>query len=286
MSEALNVWRTAGALSIAGLLALGGYRKRSLSPSGAVAAFLTGAVHFLAGPRLAYTLIAFFISSSALTKFQSGKKKELEHNHKEGGCRNWVQVLANSLFASVLCALLLVCTDSLEKVIDLKAQPLESAILVAFIGHYACCNGDTWASEIGILSKKKPYLVLNLRPVPHGTNGGISVLGLTASAAGGLFIGLCFWLFGALLGVHSRRENLLVIAIGCVGGFLGSLIDSLLGATVQYSGWCSKERKVVETPGPTVTRISGLNILDNHQVNFLSSLFTAALCYLLALYLS
>jgi uncharacterized membrane protein len=71
---------------------------------------------------------------------------------------------------------------------------------------------------------------------------------------------------GVLLSVHSAGDNLQVIFIGSIGGFLGSLIDSVLGATVQYSGWCSRERKVVETPGPTVTRISGIDLLDNHQV--------------------
>jgi len=40
----------------------------------------------------------------------------------------------------------------------------------------------------------------------------------------------------------------------------------LLGATVQYSGWDPKQRKVVKAAGPNVEHITGLNILDNHQV--------------------
>ena len=47
------------------------------------------------------------------------------------------------------------------------------------------------------------------------------------------------------------------------------------GATVQYSGYCEKKRLVVEAPGPTVTHVSGLGLLDNHQVNFVASLVTA-----------
>lgn len=88
-------------------------------------------------------------------------------------------------------------------------------------------------------------------------------------------------------------------------------MDSLMGATLQYSGYCSRLKKVVCAPGPTVKHITGLNLLTNgqvrtippseaaasssswprsltasvHQVNFLSALLTApataALAYLL-----
>merc|ERR1712141_295776 len=110
--------------------------------------------------------------------------------------------------------------------------------------------------------------------VPRGTNGGISTIGTLASCFGGLIVGFCFYV-GILLG--SPKSALMesphqyhVIFIGGMAGFLGSIIDSLLGATLQYS--------VVEYPyGPHVKKISGHNILDNHSVNLLSSLFTAAL---------
>ena len=67
---------------------------------------------------------------------------------------------------------------------------------------------------------------------------------------------------------------------GGISGFLGSLIDSIMGATLQYSGLNQKTGAIIESPGKpgdTVTHITGINLLDNHEVNLLSSLFTAIL---------
>ena len=51
-----------------------------------------------------------------------------------------------------------------------------------------------------------------------------------------------------------------------------------MGATLQYSGVNKTTGAIVETP-PTdkdsVEHITGRNILDNHEVNLLSSLLTA-----------
>ena len=51
-----------------------------------------------------------------------------------------------------------------------------------------------------------------------------------------------------------------------------------MGATLQYSGVNKKTGAIVEKPGKhgdPIEHISGMNILDNHEVNLLSSLFTA-----------
>jgi uncharacterized membrane protein len=66
--------------------ACAGYKKRSLSTSGAIAGCLVGFVTCLCGGyRAALTLIAFFISSSFFTKYSSHRKKALEDEFKEGG---------------------------------------------------------------------------------------------------------------------------------------------------------------------------------------------------------
>lgn len=65
-----------------------------------------------------------------------------------------------------------------------------------------------------------------------------------------------------------------IIIFGGIAGLLGSIIDSLLGATLQYSGLDSSGR-VVERPGLDTKHISGCQIFDNHSVNLISSILTA-----------
>lgn len=69
-------------------------------------------------------------------------------------------------------------------------SPLSLFMFGGVLGNYACTCGDTWASELGVLSKAPPRLITSWRPVHPGTNGGVTRTGLLASLYGGLFIGV------------------------------------------------------------------------------------------------
>ncbi|CAL5194191.1 unnamed protein product [Lathyrus oleraceus] len=118
------------------------------------------------------------------------------------------------------------------------------------------------------------------QPVRKGTNGGVTKAGLLAAAAGGSVIGLSYVLleFSTIkCGSDRVLKQLLVIPIATTAGLGGSIIDSLLGATLQFSGFCSIRQKVVGKPGPTIKKISGFSILDNNAVNFVLILLTTVL---------
>lgn len=122
------------------------------------------------------------------------------------------------------------------------------------------------------------------------------------SALGGLTVGLCHYLT-VLITVDTVVLQLAVpqwpiIVLGGIGGLFGSTVDSILGATLQYSGetllrcrhfFClllkftirfsisgvNEQGMVVEHPGKGVKHVCGRQVLDNHSVNLLSSVITA-----------
>ncbi|KAJ4771167.1 Transmembrane protein 19 [Rhynchospora pubera] len=256
------------------------HKRRSLDLSGAIAGFLVMSVHFAASYRFGAMLLAFFFSSFKLTKVGQEKKRSIDEDFKEGGQRNWIQVLANSGIAAILAIGTSAMTNGQDKCLDANESKLVTALVGGIIGHYACCNGDTWSSELGVLSNAQPRLITTLKPVKKGTNGGVTLQGLAAAAAAGFVIGITYVMVGLLTtkcDADVTWRQLLVVPLALAAGLCGSLIDSFLGATLQFSGYCSLRKKVVSRRSPTVTKISGIDILDNNAVNAVSVLLTTVL---------
>lgn len=266
-------------------IALLAYWKRSLSVSGAAAAVAVGTLMFAWGSAPWYgTLLAFFISSTLWSKWKKKRKAAAESGYAKSGRRDAGQVLANGGLGILLCA-----------GHALWPHPLWWS---AFVGVMAAVNADTWATEIGGLSKSAPRFILTGRRVPAGTSGGVTPLGLAASAAGGLFIGGAAWaLLGfdgaawALLGLDGSAAPIApdrpeirpktLFGLGLLGGLAGSLADSLLGATCQVMYRCESCGKEVEKPdhcGRKAKRIRGFGLFNNDAVNMISSAIGAAVC--------
>ncbi len=284
---------------IAGFIAFGlaahGRKKKSLSVSGALAAIFVGFCSFWISYRFGLILILFYYSSSKLTKLKEEVKAKLEADYLVGGQRDWIQVFANSILATAVCIAYwwFVGEDShvnfagrshFSMSSNLSLSPIFGSYLwVMFVAHYSCSTADTWASELGILSTSKPRLVtsLFLKEVPHGTNGGVSLLGTVASAGGGFFIGQIFWILSYLtVGERTYNPQYPMILVGLVSGVVGSLLDSLLGATLQASYYSDTRKCIVKRPfkkDDNVRCVTGIDILSNEAVNFWSILLTMLL---------
>ncbi|MGZ4031053.1 MAG: DUF92 domain-containing protein [Tumebacillaceae bacterium] len=256
-----------GSVLIAGLA----YWKRSLSLSGAVAAVVVGTLLYGLGSRAWFgTLILFFVSSSLLSKWKQKQKAKVEASYEKTGRRDAGQVLANGGLGVLLCI-----ADAMWP------HPLW---FLAFVGVMASVNADTWATEIGGLSKKPPRSILSGKVVPAGTSGGVSAMGMYATFAGAFFIGVVAW----LLAGGSLGNGLGVVVIGTAAGVVGSLVDSLLGACLQVMyrcETCGREVERREHCGLQTSQVRGLAIFNNDVVNLVASLIGGAVGALLGLVL-
>ncbi|XP_046390966.1 transmembrane protein 19 isoform X2 [Ischnura elegans] len=267
-----------------------GLKRKSLSPSGAALGVIVGFVLTLSNYAFLACLFTFFLTSSKATKFRSESKKKFEEDFKEGGQRNWVQVLCNGGMAMQLGILYLIDAGCGERPIDFVKDYRASWLGIGILGVFSACNGDTWASELGsVIGSSEPVLITSGRRVPRGTNGGVTPWGVFFSFLGGLVVGIAYYLAvlycvdAATLAICPPQWPLLVF--GGLGGLFGSLLDSVLGATLQYSGYDKERGCIVERNRKGVKHISGIRLLDNHSVNLVTSvvlgLFTPKLAYAL-----
>ena len=236
------------------IIALGAYRARSLSRSGAWGALLEGTIIFgLGGWRWAILLLAFFISSSALTRTFAKRKASLNEKFDKGGQRDIGQVLANGGIASLFAGL------------HFFFPPAPWPWL-AFAASLAAVNADTWATELGVLSPGRPRLITTGKPVERGTSGGVSLYGMLAAAGGAALIAL----LGGLLAPSGNPW--LVVLIALPGGVFASLFDSFLGATAQAIYRCphcdkETEKHPLHTCGTQTVQVRGWPWLNNDMVN-------------------
>jgi uncharacterized protein (TIGR00297 family) len=213
-------------------------------------------------------LIAFFVSSSALSFYRAREKEPLAEKFAKGHRRDLAQTLANGGVVALLAGLS-------------QLWP-QDVWFFAATGAMAAANADTWATELGVLSPRSPRVITTGKKVDAGTSGAVTWLGGASSLGGALFIGLLGGLGLLILGQDSVMSGVLVGA-ATLGGLVGSICDSLLGATVQASYWCDVCQKETESHvhrcGAPTRLVRGWRWLSNDLVNAIAStagaLFTA-----------
>ena len=236
-------------ISITSLIISGiAFFKKVLDQGGSVLAFL---ICFITGTLGHWTwllLMLIFVGSSFLaTKFAIVYKKALGVEESDEGTRGGSNVISNGIVPAVVA----VCYS-------LNLLSPEQA-LVAFTTSIGAATADTMASEIGVLAPE-PVLITNpSQKVEPGTDGGISLEGTTASLLSAVSMSmLSFSAFVLMIEEnHAFYSSFEVdyLYISAFFGFFGSIIDSLLGATLE-------SREILGNNGVNFCSISGAVLLS------------------------
>ena len=229
----------------------------ALSFSGAIGTIVVGCFISLGFKGEGLLLIgAFFVSSSIWSKIK--KKQGSSEIIEKGSRRDYIQVFANGAIPASFSLLYYM-------------NP-EEWVLIGFITAIAVANSDTWASEIGSLSKRQPVHIFSLKKVTAGTSGAISLLGTFASLTGSVFI--------ATIGFLLFEISIITLWWIALFGIVGCFLDTILGATVQAQYTCKKCAKITEKNlhcHERTTLTKGVRIMNNDMVNVMSILLAAIL---------
>jgi uncharacterized protein (TIGR00297 family) len=245
------------------------YRRGVLSHTGAATAVVMGFLTFATiGAAGWLTLLLFFVTSTGLTGISRRRSQGAvpEALQKKGGCRDHIQVLANGGPACI-CAVLFALTE-------------EPFLLTLFGAGIAASAADTWAGEVGILSRRPPVLITTFRQCPAGLSGGVSTLGTSAGFIGAFIMGFV-WYF-AFRGCVEFEWELHAFVLS-IAGFIGCIVDSVLGATLQAHYWDADRNQITEHEfrnGHRYRLVRGVRWIDNDAVNLLSNVAALACVYI------
>jgi uncharacterized protein (TIGR00297 family) len=239
--------------------------RNSLTIGGWLGAVIVGTATLgFGGWSWGLAVVVFFVTSSMLSRYkQRLKEAQAGEKFEKGGQRDFAQTMANGGIAALLALLAAL----------FGAPPF---LLAVFTGVIATVTADTWATELGVLSKGTPRLITTGQPVEPGTSGGITLTGTLAEVAGALLIGATLLVVTA---IESEALLWWLIPAAAIGGVVGAMYDSLLGATVQalYHTAEGKETEKAAAPdGTPHQRVRGWRWLNNDLVNMASSLVGGA----------
>lgn len=181
---------------------------RLVRPSGVWSGFLFGTVILAFGGWGAYALLwVFFAGGTLATRFGKRRKEAMGKAEESGGRRGAPNVFANVSVAA-FCAVVAAVAGRPDFALA-AAAALATALM------------DTVGTEIGQAIKSPTVLLPDLRRVPPGTDGAVSIAGTLA----GLLAGALLAWAGVAAGVVTTFGAGIVVA----AAFVGTVVESLLG---------------------------------------------------------
>ncbi len=249
------------------ILSIIAYKKKYLTLGGVIIANFFGiTLLIITGMQyLILLLIAFFITNLA-TRHGIHIKIKLGLIKSNSYIRDYKNVIANGLPIFIF--------GLLEGIY--KSEIFIYGYLVALTIFFS----DTISSEIGVLSKEKPRLIINLKKVPTGKPGAVSLLG---TISGILSVALFSIIIYFVIPLNIPFVLLMLILI--LFSTAGNILDSFLGATIQALYYCNVcdqfSEEEIHICNSKCQLISGKKYVNNHVVNFISIFSISMLSMLL-----
>jgi uncharacterized protein (TIGR00297 family) len=210
-----NPWAIALTINTVLLLAAVISPKKLLTPVGNLNGAILGVLVWgTLGWRGYLIVMLFFVLGSALTFVRIEQKTAEGIAEERSGMRGAGNVWSSALAAS-LCAIATLFYPS----------PIKELLVLGYVASFCTKLSDTTASEVGKAYGKTTYLITNLKSVPRGTEGAVSLEGTLAGALASMVLATIAWAIGLIAPVGI---------IWCViAAFIATTIESLIGATLE-----------------------------------------------------
>lgn len=252
------------AFSLSALVLVLAYWKKALSLSATILAILMVYVATTAGINYVVFHVLAFLMISVIDHICRKKSQFTNDNIvQKTGTRDHIQVFVNGGIAMISVLLWHIYKNKV--------------FLLCFTASLIESFGDSAASDFGIAFGKQAYDICRFRKIQAGLSGGITLAGTTGCFLSCLLMSAVAYFFHL---AGTLKETMLL----AVAGFLGCMIDSVLGSTVQRKEQCQSCGIITEKKHhcnmPT-KYYSGIRWINNDVVNLMCNLISALLIMIL-----
>ncbi len=180
-------------------------------------------------------LFSFFIFGTLASSWKKEKKVQQKLYQENEGKRSIRNVLNNGGVAGFISFVAFLLPEH------------HTLFMTMVLSCFATACSDTLSSELGNIYGTKYYNITNWKKATRGIDGAVSLEGFGFGIIGSVLI--------AMIPIFFQPDITMFVIIA-LSGFLGNIIDSVLGATLQQK-----------------------NVLNNHSVNFFATLSSACISF-------